>query len=53
MKYLKSLENPFLLGVHGFVLGAVLFFSGAVFEREAQAPVSAATVASAHQLPEA
>jgi len=27
MKWVKKLNNPFLLGLEGFVLGAVLFFS--------------------------
>ena len=27
MKWLKKLNNPFLLGLEGFVAGAILFFA--------------------------
>ena len=27
MKWLKKLNNPFLLGLNGFVAGAILFFA--------------------------
>jgi len=43
MKWLKSFNNPFVLGLHGFVAGALLFFAthpGAAGSLSGNAPAS-------------
>jgi hypothetical protein len=50
MKIVRKLTNPFVIGVQGFVIGAILFTAVQAREpgnREQPAPVSA------YQLPEA
>lgn len=52
MKLLKKLDNPFVLGLHGFVLGAALFFTASAIDHDSAPPAETAA-ASAYQLPDA